>query len=286
MKLNSRVTWGLAWTGLALVIAVPSVDMVTAQFASKQALVIDESPATSAPAVKQVALVAPVPAARPAFRDQVAAASKTVQTTVALNASDDPVDRFVSSGKQLPSYLTGSDTPSTQVPAESKPATQPAVTTAAAATPEQPVTWGESKWATPGGKNPVGTLGTQPTPETVTAVASLGTPTELVAPVPMPASMRPKASVARPVVQSPGIDPQTVASFDGGDRVTASDLKNWESGPLSEFLAKRQQGKRIAQQPQRQPQQYDPRADGDFIEYDAGPQYIGPVNDGSFFIWN
>lgn len=290
MKLNSRVTWGLAWAGLALVIAVPSADMVAAQFSSKQALVIDEAPAKAAPAVKQAALVAPVPAARPASRNQVAAAKPAApaETVVASN-SNDAVDRFISSGKQLPSYLTGGGETVAQAPA--KPVVQqPQPAQVAATSPDKPVTWGESKWATPGGKNPLGTLGSQAAPDTikpVTSVASLAPQPELVAPVPMPASMRPKVAV-RPA-PSVGIDPTTVASFDNGERVTARDLKDWESGPLSEFLAKRQQGRQIAQQPQRQPQydpRYDPQADGDFIEYDNSPQYIGPVNNGSFLVWN
>ena len=32
MRLNPKVTWGLAWTGLALVLAVPSADFLTGQF--------------------------------------------------------------------------------------------------------------------------------------------------------------------------------------------------------------------------------------------------------------
>ena len=32
MRLNSKVTWGLAWAGLALVLAVPSADYLTGQF--------------------------------------------------------------------------------------------------------------------------------------------------------------------------------------------------------------------------------------------------------------
>lgn len=300
MKLNSRVTWGLAWAGLALVIAVPSADMVASQFSPSQAMVIDE-PMSKAPkaAASQVALVAPIPAPRPAGRDQAVAAVKPqppvaapVKTDVAANATD-PVDRFVSTGKKLPSYITGGDDTLAQAPAKPAVVQQPAAPTQVASTAsDKPVTWGESKWGVTGGKDPVGTLGADAAKsnpaavapvETVTNVASIQ-PTELVAPVPMPASMRPKSvAVKRPAPVA--VDPTTVASFDNSDRVTARDLQDWESGPLSDFLAKRAQGRRIAQQPQRLPQ-YDPQADGDFIEYDAAPQYLGPVENGSFFIWN
>jgi len=199
----------------------------------------------------------------------------------------------VASGKELPSYITGAPVTTTaQAPAPGKPAAQPA--TEVAASTDKPVTWGESKWATPGGKDPAAVAATKPqvtTPavsETVTEVAALPSQPELVAPVPMPASMRPKS---RPVVQQPQvIDPQTVASFNGNnDRVTARDLRDWESGPLSDFLASRQQTRQLPppSQPQAYQRRYDPRADGDYIEYDASPEYLGPVdNSGSFFIWN
>ena len=62
-----------------------------------------------------------------------------------------------------------------------------------------------------------------------------------VAPVPMPLSMRPRpvivpvVAVAPPAVVIPpsvGLPPANV---------TAADLEDWETGPLSEFLAQRQQ---------------------------------------------
>ena len=40
MKLNSKVTWGLAWTGLAVVLAVPSVDFLTGRLGSKDAAAV------------------------------------------------------------------------------------------------------------------------------------------------------------------------------------------------------------------------------------------------------
>lgn len=285
MKLNSRVTWGLAWAGLALVVAVPSADILTSQFSSGQsAVVIGEAPA-KAPATK-VALVAPVPAARPAGRDAVAATKPVAPVqSVAQGDPSDPVGKFVSNGKKLPSYITGADTAAVAPKAPTKPVTPPVTqpTTEVAAAPAgKPVTWGESKWATPGGKDPMATASPNlAAPETVTQVAALSPQPELTAPVPMPASMRPKARI----VQKPAaIDPQTVASFPGSDRVTARDLRDWESGPLSEFLAKRQG--QVAEQPYQQQGRYDPRADGDFVEYDSSPEYIGPVENGSFFIWN
>ncbi len=37
MKLNSKVTWGLAWTGLAVILAVPSADFLTGPWAARDA---------------------------------------------------------------------------------------------------------------------------------------------------------------------------------------------------------------------------------------------------------
>jgi hypothetical protein len=292
MMLNSRVTWGLAWAGLALVVAVPSADMVAAQFSSRQAMVVDEVPAKQKPAVEQVALIAPIPANRPANRDQVAAAKPAAPVVTTAAAGNDIVDRFVSTGKKLPSYISGGDTAAVETPAPTKPVVQQPATQVAVANPDKPVTWGESKWATPGGKDPLATAATKPavtTPapqETVTDVAVLSPQPELIAPIPMPASMRPKSRAVAVTQPNPGIDPQTVASFNNTDRVTARDLQDWESGPLSDFLAQRQAGKRMAQQPQRR-QQFDPRADGDYVEYNAGgTEYLGPVNTGPLFFWN
>lgn len=279
MQLNSRVAWGLAWAGLALVIAVPSVDAITSQFSrDASTLVVDDAAGMAAPRARKTALVAPIPAPRPASRNAVAAAKPAATAPVAVASnSADPVDRFVSAGKQMPSYITGDVVD----PAPSKPTPVPAPAQVAA-TPDKPVTWGESKWGVSGGKDPLTSQ-----PQTVTSVASLSPQPELVAPVPMPASMRPKTQVAARPAVTPGIDPQTVASFNGGsDRVTARDLQDWESGPLSEFLAKRQQTKRFPQQQAQRAQQYDPQADGDFVEYDNSPQYLGPVDNGSFFVWN
>ena len=83
-----------------------------------------------------------------------------------------------------------------------------------------------------------------------------------MAPVPMPLSMRPRpitqplAGAQPAVVIPPGVAAPPVA-------ITAADLEDWESGPLSEFLARRQQqGAGVAVTPD-----YDP--DGFFL--DQGP---------------
>ena len=49
MKFNSKVTWGLAWAGLAVVLAVPSVDFLTGKLGTaSSAAVADVTAAADA----------------------------------------------------------------------------------------------------------------------------------------------------------------------------------------------------------------------------------------------
>ena len=69
--LNRRLTGGLAWTGLILVLAVPSADIISANMGSAQtASVID-----------------PI-------------------QTASFTAGKDPVSDFLTTGKPLPSYIS------------------------------------------------------------------------------------------------------------------------------------------------------------------------------------
>ena len=208
MSIDRRIINGLAWAGVFLVVGVPAADLLSAQF-------------SGAPAPAQVAViepVAPVPAplsqrpdapiAKPAVEVAVAASAqpvapvaKPVAAPVAQTA--DVVDTYLQSGRPLPSYITGGDTAPAEV-AATPPARTPIVTTPAA----------------------------EVDPIEVAAI-----PPQKIAPVPMPLSMRPKPVVAAapPVVVIPpsvGLPPANV---------TAADLEDWETGPLSEFLAQRQQ---------------------------------------------
>ncbi len=119
MKLNSKVTWGLAWTGLAVVLAVPSADYITGRLGVRDAAAVltsDVEPVKTASTT--TAEPAPVPA-------------KTVTTIKTKDGisivpagstppAGDPVDRLLSSGKPLPDYISDGDTPSgSETPAES-----------------------------------------------------------------------------------------------------------------------------------------------------------------------
>ena len=213
MSIDRRITNGLAWAGVFIVVGVPAADLLSAQFsgvpAPAQVAVIEPvapvpaplSQRPDAPVVEPATEVAAVVPAKPA-----APVTKPAVTPAAQTA--DVVDAYLQSGRALPSYITGGDAPAaapTEV-AATPPARTPIITEPAAEPAIDPVE--------------------------VAAIAP-----QKVAPVPMPLSMRPKPAVAAapPVVVIPpsvGLPPANV---------TAADLEDWATGPLSEFLAQRQQ---------------------------------------------
>jgi hypothetical protein len=234
MTLDRRITGGLAWAGLLVVVGVPSADALTSYLSNRDASVL---PAVVAPAsqaapvaAKPVAEVEPA-ATKPAVVQQVAVAKPQAAPTA------DPVDRFVASGKNLPSYISdggGAGVTETEV-ASTPPVQQPAVK------PAQPAQQQTDDIA-------VASIAPQQEQPVVREP-------ELVAPIPMPASMRPHPRAVARTVPPAEMPPQVVANDGGGDFIGADELRDWESGPLSEFLAKRRQ--RDA-------------GGGDYIQYDAG----------------
>jgi hypothetical protein len=117
MRLSPKLTWGLAWTGLALVLAVPSADFLTGQFGKdgRNAAVLTSD-------IEPVKTAAVEPAA-PAKTTKVT----TVKTdkgikivpagsTPAAGASDDPVERYLAKGKPLPDFISDGDAPQTGEP--------------------------------------------------------------------------------------------------------------------------------------------------------------------------
>lgn len=240
MQINRRITNGLAWAGLFVVVAVPVADAVSNQVMGDRPQIavasVAEVPGEDAPIpaplsqrphapVIETAAIAP---AEPAVvKPVVPAAANPVA------AADPVVDSFLSSGKKLPSYITGGDAGPAQAavapapakpvaPAVTKPVVAPVETAVVA--PARPVV----APAAPAAIDPV-------------EVATL-TPAN-IAPVPMPLSMRPKP-VTRPLATAPRNDdivlpPEVVANNNARPSVV-DDLRDWESGPLSEFLARRQ----------------------------------------------
>lgn len=242
MKLDRRFTNGLAWAGALLVVGVPAADFLAGRLTGAETprVAVVETQDETAAAVVPAAVDARQPvetAARPP-----AETAETEDAPVEIAAAPtsarpgDAVQDFIDSGRALPSYITGGGTAAT-APASQPAATTPAVTVPAATTPSTP---------------PPAVAATQPTtPDGGAQSVAPPQPTETVAalppkvaPVPMPASMRPVAAVRATPQEQPLIitEPSPIVTPTGrDDLVTADDLEAWESGPLSDFLAQRQQ---------------------------------------------
>src|SRR4051794_7307629 len=109
MRLNSKVTWGLAWTGLAVVLAVPSADFLTGNLGGGKAAVITS---TTDP-------VKPGPAA-PKTASITMTTTKTGVTITPAGATPpaatDPVNTYLKTGKPLPDYISGSGSTTAAAP--------------------------------------------------------------------------------------------------------------------------------------------------------------------------
>jgi hypothetical protein len=109
MRLNSKLTWGLAWTGLAVVLAVPSADFLTGRLGGDNATAVltsDIEPVKTA-AIEPSAVTAPV-------KKVTTIKTKNGVTIVPAGGtlpSANPVDKMLGSGKPLPDYITGGDEP-------------------------------------------------------------------------------------------------------------------------------------------------------------------------------
>jgi hypothetical protein len=123
MKLNPKVTWGLAWAGLAVVLAVPSADFLTGRLNgggdAAAVLTSDIDPVKTA----SITPADPLPA-------------KTVTTVKTKNGisivpagskppAADPVDKVLSSGKPLPNYISGDQPAKTETQVASIDAAPP-----------------------------------------------------------------------------------------------------------------------------------------------------------------
>lgn len=256
MPFDRRITNGLAWAGAFVVVAIPAADVALRQMSpqdapqvavvetqvetpalptpvsQRPAEVVAETPAPAAAAPAGMQKPAPAPAAQPT------PATDTVTTAAARPASNDAVDDFLNSGRTLPSYISDGGTAAAapkpaapaaaSAPPHAKPVTSaPGPAASPAAPAEQVAALPRTKtvtFPTPVSERPpsvpAAQVATQP-PLVIDTAPGLGVPTR----PPVMTSERP------PVVAAPG--PSVI---------TASDLEDWESGPLSEFLARRQGG--------------------------------------------
>jgi len=129
MRLNSKLTWGLAWAGLAVVLVVPSADYLTgvlgkgktttALLTSTTDPVKTGGVKTGAKAIGDVTKTASV--TTKVTKNGVSIVpnitAPAASTQVASNSTGapalDPVDKLVKSGKKLPDYISDGDTTTT-----------------------------------------------------------------------------------------------------------------------------------------------------------------------------
>ncbi len=204
MKLNSKVTWGLAWTGLALVLAVPSADYLTGRLGG------------GGKADAATVLTSDIEPVTPAVTTIKTKNGVTIVPAGSKPPASDPVDKLLSSGKPLPDYIKDGSEPAattkpTQVASLPEPVTAP--------TPFP--SWARPK-AAPAPAMPEMTrtpAATQPTP----AVASTPAPTE---PTPLIVDERTLTGSIQeptPAQPSPMVD----------------DSANWDELTLRQYLERR-----------------------------------------------
>lgn len=248
MKLDGKVKGGLAWAGLVVILAVPAANMVVGNPTSGTV----NSAVTSADASATKPLLKVPAAAKPAATDPIQTASATT--------TEDPVDKLLSKGKKLPSYISDGDS-ATTAPVASKPTAPVALKPISPTTPIK-------------------------APTQVATVAPTETP-----PVPLPRSARPKATAVAslPAAEQPLIldenkvrqqEDAAVEPFPLSDDevVTGDELEEWDSGSLADYLER----KGLLSQTSAE-DSYDP--DGFFLDEGPNVKKKQPVQDDEFFFF-
>jgi hypothetical protein len=109
MRLNSKVTWGLAWTGLAVVLAVPSVDLLTGRLGGP-----GEAAAVLTSGIEPVQTASITPADPLPVKTVTTVKTKNGISIVPAGSTPpaaDPVDDKLGAGNALPDYISDSDAP-------------------------------------------------------------------------------------------------------------------------------------------------------------------------------
>lgn len=217
MKLNPKLTGGLAWAGLFVVLAVPSADLLFKQDGTAATVITSDTDQLRTASV----------VSEPASTETVGPTVRQVQT-VEVSSAGDPVDSYIKKGKKLPSYI--SDAPAEM--AEQKPAPTVklvAPPTTSPATMQEPVEVAALDPATV-------VAAPQPYPASMRPAA----------PVVTTASVAP-ATTGQPLI----VDEDAVArrdaaiaavledDFPQADRVEGDMLEQWDSGSLADYLERR-----------------------------------------------
>lgn len=251
MKFDSKVKGALAWTGLFVILAVPSANLLFGK---------DKAPAASLAVTSDTAQVKPVvPAARTELKiDPVETAS------VSTAKGEDPVDTYLEKGKKLPAYISDADAAPAAKPVTPVTVNKPvevAVVAPVAQTPPVPL----PRNARPVAKAPV----VASVPDTPSAQPLIIDETELAD---RQATLDQPRTRVEPFPLSDGdqafVDDETV--------VTGDELEEWDSGSLADYLAR----KGLLNEDQAQQSAED---DSDFV-FNEGPRRPRrPLND--FFLF-
>lgn len=204
MKLNSKVTWGLAWTGLAVVLAVPSADYLTGRLGG------------GGKADAATVLTSDIEPVTPAVTTIKTKNGVTIVPAGSKLPAADPVDKLLSSGKTLPAYINDGDEPA----AASKP-TQIASLPEPVTAPTPFPSWARPK-AAPAPAMPEMTTApavTQPTP-VIASTTAPGEPTPLIVDE---RTLTGSIQEPTPVPPSPMVD----------------DSANWDELTLRQYLQRR-----------------------------------------------
>lgn len=130
MQISHRVTNGLAWTGLLLVVGVPSADFLSAQLVGE---------AGGRAMLAQPLVIEAVPGDAPVVVPAVVVPAAVVPAESVATVPDDPVAAYLVSGRDLPDYISGGEASVVAETPVSVPAPSVANPEPAAAAPVPPV---------------------------------------------------------------------------------------------------------------------------------------------------
>jgi hypothetical protein len=241
MKIDRRITNGLAWTGALLVVAIPSADFISRQFMPEVGSSVAVVSEVRAPAAAPIP-VAPVVEARQDVAEAPKAAVSAPTPKPAVAQTGDAVDAYLNSGRALPDYITGGSAAPVAKP-EVQPVAKPAAPQPVAPAPQP------APAPTPVATAPAVTP--QAAPAAAPASAVVAAVPQVIKGFPTPVSQRPPSvAVAYTpplIIDTPPIHSQTVIRPSGnrvirpGDnRVLRpedlDDMEEWEAGPMQDFF--------------------------------------------------
>ena len=246
MKFDARVKGALAWTGLFVVLAVPSADIL---FGDR-----DRAPATTSASASIE--TSPQTTVVPALKLPVKPAGAGGDRPVVASGVD-PVDAFVKSGKPLPDYISDGDAAPVAVTAPVAPAITPAATDpieVASLPREVPV----------------------PLPRT----ARPAVPVAVTQPA--PSQQAPLIVDEEQVARNTAVEPFPLS--EDAPIVESDQLEEWDSGSLADYLERNgllNNGAAPASEPEAT--SYDP--DGFFLDEGPNRSRARRLDDNDFFLF-